>query len=214
MRIKICGIKTLETAKLITKLGADAVGFIFHESSPRYITVEKTQKITLSLPPWINKVGVFVKQSPEEIMEIIDKSGLDTIQLHGGQDGDFIRRLRKLTNLPVIRALRMETLNIAACRNADMPEINGILVDVEDSREWGGTGKRVALPDGISVADREYLRERVIIAGGVNTGNVAEVVHTLKPFGLDLSSGLESKKGVKNDALIREFFAVYSELQV
>ncbi len=209
MRVKICGITDIEIARLVTSLGADSLGFVFYPQSVRNITVEKTVAITSLLPPWISKTGVFVTQRPEDIINIVNECGIDTIQLHGAQDDGFIQHLRSLTTLPIIRAIGMEHLDVEACRRADIPEINALLVDAKDSREWGGTGKRVAIPDGFTQSEREFLRNRVIIAGGVNAGNVAEIIAKIDPYGLDLSSGVERKKGCKDSGLIKDFFNAY-----
>ena len=206
VRIKICGIKTIDIAEYVVNLGADALGFILFEKSVRFVNPEEVKNITLALPGFINKVGVFVDKNEDEILDIVNYSGLDTIQLHGDYDRSFISSLRKKTSLPIILVVRVDELNEEVLSNIDIPEVNNIHIDKLDVEQWGGTGQRVGVASELSKNIRDFINKRVIIAGGVDAGNVKEIISTLNPYGIDLSSSLEREKGVKDKGLIKEFF--------
>ena len=189
MRVKICGITNLEDALVAIEAGADALGFVFYEKSPRYITPEAAAKIVKELPPFVERVGLFVHEEPGKIEAICQECNMSLAQLHWDVDEDFVERLN-VKALPVVRAKEKE----------DVMRFSGRyrLVDAY-VEEFGGAGKRVAL-EWFEGADTEHI----ILAGGLTPQNVAQV----KPYGfygVDVSSGVEAAKGKKDPAKVRSF---------
>lgn len=205
-RVKICGITTLEAAFCAVDNGADALGFVFFSPSPRNVTVPQAADITSCLPPYVNKTGVFVNQGLDEIMSLSRAAGLDTIQLHGGTDMytlSFAAALREKSGLAVYRALRTPLLNSSFLESLEGQGYT--LIDRLNEGSYGGDGIMMSFEDGLTEKAREILEKRVIIAGGLAPDNADGVVKKLKPYGLDVSSGVESGRGVKDNDLIRFF---------
>ncbi len=213
IRVKICGVKELSNALKAVECGADGIGFVFYEKSPRFIEVEKSREIIKNLPALINKVGVFVNHSLPEIIKITEVTGIDTIQLHGNYNMEFVRSLLNKTKLPIIYAIRIEKISDFTPENNHINELSQlvscILLDRFDKNEYGGTGKTIFF-ENINLKDTSlaFLSKKVILAGGINKDNVIKIVSTLKPYGIDVSSGVEIEKGVKDNKLIEEFFEV------
>ena len=192
MRIKICGITNLEDAKAAVHLGADALGFVFAES-PRRISPEKARQITNQLPPFVAKVGVFVNAPLTHLRRVRDYCGLDAVQLHGEESADYIMSLGP----GVIKALRLNGKPLG-----ELPKA-ALLLDAYDPRLRGGTGK---LCDWRRA--QEIARERlVILAGGLDPGNVAQAINQIKPYAVDVSSGVESEPGRKDHGKIASFIS-------
>ena len=217
MRVKICGIKKIENALCAVYNGVDAIGFVFYEKSPRFISSEEAKQIIKQLPAFVNKVGVFVNQTLEEIIKIIDTTGIDTVQLHGSEQNyniDFVEKLASKINLPIIYSIRIKSISDEIFYDKFFKEIQGlvgnILFDRLDNTELGGTGK-VIFFDKERPLDKnfmEFISKKVIIAGGINKGNVKEIINFYKPYGIDVSSGVEKEKGVKDNNLIQEFLSL------
>ncbi len=211
-RVKICGIKSYEIAIKAIECGVDALGFVFYEKSPRFIELNDAREIISKLPSLVNKVGVFVDKKLEEILRIVEFTGIDTIQLHGEYNIDFIFKLKENINLPIIYALRREKLS-----EIETPEIkyisnevSNILVDKISNTSYGGTGESLIIDE---VKDRDFIKRKVILAGGINISNIKEILSKIKPFGIDLSSGVEKEKGKKDIKLIEEFFSCFTQYQ-
>ena len=189
LRVKICGITNLEDALLAIEAGADALGFVFYEKSPRYITPAKAAAITAQLPPFVERVGLFVEEPKERIEEVCLDSGMSLAQLHFDVDEDFVDSLA-IKALPVVRARSAEDIHRFAGRYR--------LVDAYVP-QYGGAGKRVALEwfDGVDTS-------KIILAGGLDPSNVAEV-KKYGFYGVDVSSGVEAVKGKKDPAKVKEF---------
>lgn len=187
MRVKICGITRLEDALICTKLGVDAVGFIFYKKSKRYISPESASEIISKLPVFIQKVGVFVDENPKVINQIAEKTGITIAQLHGDEQPETINQI----NIPVIKAFR-----VSLFFNYDILyryKKTPILLDGYDSEEKGGTGRSFEwekIP-----AD---LRSEIILAGGVNETNVEQIVKEINPAAIDISSSVETSPGIKD----------------
>ncbi|MEA3418931.1 MAG: phosphoribosylanthranilate isomerase [Campylobacterota bacterium] len=191
MRVKICGITNLLDALHAVNAGADALGFVFYEKSPRYISPEDAKVITAELPPFVERVGLFVEETAERIDAICQKSGMSLAQIHFDVDEDFLNSV-KINQLPVVRARCKEDVG----KFSDHYR----LVDAY-CEGYGGSGKRLNLEwfEGIDCS-------KIILAGGLTPENVAEV----KRYGfyaVDVSSGTEAKKGVKNPVKVEQFIA-------
>jgi phosphoribosylanthranilate isomerase len=196
MRVKICGITNLADALQAIEAGADALGFVFYEKSPRYITPEEAGLITDRLPPFVERVGLFVKESPKHIDEVCRQSGMSLAQIHFDVDEDFLAQIQT-KSLPVVRAQCREDVKKFEDRYR--------LVDAY-CEAYGGSGKRLNLEwfEGIDCS-------KVILAGGLTPENVKEV----KPYGfyaVDVSSGTEARKGIKDPEKVESFIAYAKSL--
>jgi phosphoribosylanthranilate isomerase len=201
-RVKICGITREEDAGLAVALGASAVGFVFWPGSPRFVTPAGAHDIVRTLPPLVAAVGVFVDQPPGEIEAIARAVPLDAIQLHGNESPDMCLRFGR-------RAIKAVTVEGLAGWSRS-PESITLLVDASDRVRRGGTGKQV---DWGAVAPVARSR-RVILAGGLDPGNVVEAVTTVRPFAIDLSSGVESAPGVKDPSRMIALFEALRRAEV
>jgi phosphoribosylanthranilate isomerase len=189
MRVKICGITNLEDALHAVGAGADALGFVFYPASPRYITPEDARVIIDQLPPFIEKVGLFVKHTTDEVNQMSIVAGITLAQIHFDVDEAYLEALR-VPSLPVIRAKKPEEIDRFSGRYR--------LVDAY-VEGYGGEGKRLALE---WFEDRD--NSRIILAGGLNPENVAEV-SPYGFYGVDVSSGVEAKKGRKDPDKVERF---------
>lgn len=192
--VKICGVTSVEDARLAVAAGASAVGLNFHPPSPRFLSIERARTIAEALPAGVWRVGVFVDRSREEILRIAQEVNLDTVQFHGDEPEELCRGW----HLRTIRAVRLRRPEDAA-RLAGVPA-DYVLVDAYLEDRPGGTGRRVPL-DWLAGAPRE----RLIVAGGLTPANVGEVVRCLRPAGVDVASGVESEPGRKDPGKVKEF---------
>ncbi|MGC8765072.1 MAG: phosphoribosylanthranilate isomerase [Brevinematia bacterium] len=213
IRVKICGIKDLLFALKAVECGADAIGFVFYEKSPRFIEVDKAGDIIKNLPAFVNKVGVFVNHNISEILRIVEKTGIDTIQLHGEYDINFLKNLKSYINLPIIYAIRIEAISDFKIEDDVIKELtdnaSNILIDKLDKKEYGGTGKSIFFDEGLNENSKDFISKKVILAGGINKENISHILGFIKPYGIDVSSGVEIKKGEKDKKLLEEFFEVF-----
>jgi phosphoribosylanthranilate isomerase len=206
--IKICGIRDVETAVRVADLGADAIGINFYADSPRCVpNLETAQAIANALPAPAIAVGVFVNHSVDEIRQIVQVTGLKAIQLHGDEPVETIGALQDLN---VIRALRIagDIQEVAAQEMADCARLNALpfawLVDARTAEAYGGTGRRVDWQS-LAPAERNDSWPPLILAGGLTPSNVAEAVDVVRPWGIDVASGVESEPGVKDLQRVRQF---------
>lgn len=194
-KIKICGITNLEDALIAANSGADALGFIFYKESKRYVDPEVVKGVISALPPFITTVGVFVNQSVDEISEIKDVTGINMAQLHGDETPEFASSLP----LEVIKAIRFK--DKSDLERVAQYSAQAILFDTYSDTEYGGTGR--SLDWGI-LKDLS-LPKKIILSGGLNPGNVAEAAKIVKPYAVDVSSGVEAEPGKKDHKKIKEF---------
>ena len=204
IRVKICGITRLADARLAIDLGADAVGFILWPNSPRARSVEDVRRITKDLPPFVTRVGVFVNQSPDDVRAAIMDAGLDVAQLHGDEDVADYAAL----GARIVRGVPL-TDDEALDRAMALPEHVTPLVDASDRARRGGTGQ---LADWHRAA--RLARERpILLAGGITPENAVDAVRAVRPWGLDVSSGIEDAPGIKNHDRLRLLFDVVGRLR-
>lgn len=195
--VKICGIKCEEDAREAVRLGADAIGFVFVAASPRCVRPEVAAEIVTVLPPAVTPVGVFVDAGREEILSIVERTRIRMVQLHGSESPDFAASLQ----LPCIKAFRTDpSFSFALTRGYKAAPI---LLDGFKEGIHGGTGV---------VADWEraarIAKERkVILSGGLRPSNIKDAIQTVNPWGVDVSSGVESVPGKKDHKLLKELFA-------
>jgi phosphoribosylanthranilate isomerase len=201
-RVKICGLTRIEDVQAAVAAGADAVGFVFVPETPRHVTVEWAAELRRQVPPFVSAVGLFVNVAPEQVLETVRAVRLDAVQLHGSETPEEAAACQP--HVRVIKAFRVrgsETLGeLAQYREA----ADAFLLDAWVPGVHGGTGARFDW--GLAVQALSAGRP-VILAGGLNPGNVAEAVRTVRPFAVDVSSGVESGPGRKDAVMIRDFIA-------
>lgn len=203
-KVKICGITNLEDALLSAKFGADALGFNFYEKSPRYISPERAKEICIELPAEILKVGVFVNESLEKILEIAAFVPLDAVQLHGDESAEFIRKTKERFSGEVIKALRVSE----NFKPEDVLQFNAdaILLDAHSKQKYGGSGETF---DWEIAKKVQRIFPKMYLAGGLSSENIAIAIFSVKPFGVDSCSLLEREKGLKDSQKVKDFiFAV------
>jgi phosphoribosylanthranilate isomerase len=197
MLVKICGITRLEDAQAAVQLGADAVGFVFWPRSPRFIEPEQARAIAAALPPFITTVGVFVDQSARLVNGVAARVGLGAVQLHGEESPDYLGEIDR----PVIKAIslgeRFDDRQLQA-----WPDRVRLLLDADDPIRRGGTGRTVDW----ALAAKAAAGRAVLLAGGLRPENVGEAIRAVGPYGIDVSSGVESAPGVKDHARLRALF--------
>jgi phosphoribosylanthranilate isomerase len=194
----VCGITRREDAALAVALGADALGFIFWSKSPRAIEPAVARDVHAGLPPLVSRVGVFVNASPTDVAEAVRTAGLDVVQLHGDEPTELYAGV----GARVMKVASLET-EADVARVIAWPEAVTPLVDAVDRERRGGTG-RVA--DWV-LAARVAAARPMLLAGGLNPANVGEALARVRPWGVDVSSGVEDAPGIKNPARLRAFFA-------
>jgi phosphoribosylanthranilate isomerase len=199
IKIKICGITNLKDAQAAVAAGADALGFVFYEKSPRYIERAVATRIIAQLPPFVLSVGVFVNHDQEAIRNLVDECGLAFAQLHGDESPIFCESLGR----PVLRALRLHDRGslLALAEYKGRVGVRGFVVDAYSHETYGGTGQTVDW----SLAREVAHAAPILLAGGLTPGNVQEAIQHVHPYGVDVSSGVEEHPGKKNHEKIRAF---------
>ena len=198
--VKVCGITRPRDAELAARLGAAWVGFVFWFRSPRCIEPAAAAAILAGLPPHVGGVGVFVDQAPDEVNAVADEVGLAAVQLHGHESPAACRQCRRR----VIKAVRLSDDSGGAGDDPDAVWPGAtLLVDAFDPLRMGGTGKQADWTRAAQVA----RRRRLVLSGGLRADNVAEAVRRVAPYAVDVSSGVESRPGVKDPDRMRAFFA-------
>lgn len=198
-RIKICGITNLEDAKKATESGADAIGFIFVESSPRKILPQSAAGIIDKLPKEIFKVGVFANQKIEEIKATLDGCKIDAIQFHGDETPEFCN---EFSSFKIIKAFRVKD-KTSQDEAKDYKKVDAFLLDAFSKDTLGGTGKVFDW----NIA-RDFIKsceKPVILSGGLTSENIIDAIKTVRPYAVDVSSGVESTPGKKDYRLLGEF---------
>jgi phosphoribosylanthranilate isomerase len=198
MRVKVCGVRRLEDAMLAVELGASAVGFVFWPRSPRVVTPEQVREITRRLPPFVSAVGVFVNQPRQEVFDVAARAGLTTVQLHGDEDASEYSgsSVAVIKALPVGRGFTMAAVD-------GVPEDVAVLLDAHDPVRRGGTGRTIEW----TVASAAARRRPIVLSGGLTPDNVQTAIREVRPYAIDVSSGVESSPGVKDRTKLRALFA-------
>jgi phosphoribosylanthranilate isomerase len=197
MLVKICGVTRADDAQAAVAAGANAIGFVFWPDSPRFIDPFRARAIARRLPPFVTPIGLFVNQPRDYVGGVASLVRLGAVQLHGDETPEFAASL----DWPVIKALSVD-------RAAAWPVETTLLLDAHDPVRRGGTGQTIDWAAAAAIA----ARRRVLLAGGLTAENVAEAVERVRPFGIDVSSGVERSPGIKDERKIRELFEALSAL--
>jgi len=196
VKIKICGITNLDDATAAVEAGADALGFMFHEASPRNIEMECAAKIIQKLPPWVLKAGVFVNPDPELVMTALGNCGLNLLQFHGDESPDFCASFGVMS----MKAFRMK--NAESLERMKDYRTDVYLLDSYVAGKPGGTGESFNWD--LAVEAKKFGKP-IFLAGGLTPENVGEAVRKVQPYGVDVSSGVESSPGKKDHQKIWDF---------
>ncbi|MEO8038762.1 MAG: phosphoribosylanthranilate isomerase [Betaproteobacteria bacterium] len=196
VRIKICGITRIEDGLEAARLGADAIGFVFHPASPRYVTPERAAAVARELPAFVTTVGLFVDADGAEVRGVLETVPLDLLQFHGAESPGYCIRFGR----PYIKAISVAPGVDLLQSAANYAASRGLLLDAFVPGMHGGTGA-TADWSAIPVA----LPLPVILAGGLTPGNVGEAIQAVKPWAVDVSSGVEREKGVKDHDKLAAF---------
>lgn len=201
MKIKICGITSSQDAQLALRAGADVLGLIFTSVSPRCISISQAQDIIKNISPFAVITGVFQDQDISEIMNIINSTGIQVIQLHGKEDLEYIKELRQYTQLPVIKAYRQpQKAEINILKDLERNKlIQGMLIDKESPEyNYKNIHNLIDLP--------------IILAGGINSTNIKDIINNNKfAYGVDLCSSVEESPGKKSPDKLQELFEKIQE---
>ncbi|HJR77432.1 MAG TPA: phosphoribosylanthranilate isomerase [Nitrospiraceae bacterium] len=199
VQVKICGITNRDDAAAVVDAGADALGFVFHRKSPRYVEPQVVKSIVASLPPFILTVGVFVNEEAKVVRDLMDSCGLVLAQLHGEESAGYCETLGR----PVIKAIGLKDRAslLALAEYKGRAQVRGFLLDAFAPEAHGGTGRTTDW----TIAAELAKSLSVILAGGLTPDNVATAVATVKPYAVDVSSGVEASPGKKDHAKIRAF---------
>lgn len=200
VKVKICGITNLEDARHAFRCGADMLGFNFYLESPRYISPESSRSIIDQIGSKVRTVGVFVNEEIERIYEITLASHIDTIQLHGDEPIDHELGIHVWTGLDIIKAIRTSGPFDARWLNSEYDA--SILVDGSSPGLFGGTGE---MADWAKSKEIAAENPRVYLAGGLNSNNVADAIRVVRPYAVDVASGVESSPGKKDPKKVEAF---------
>lgn len=197
-RIKICGITRIEDARTAISAGADAIGLVFDPNSPRSVSVEQGRAISAAIPPFIGVVGLFVDAAPEHIRAVLSRVGLSLLQFHGSETPEQCR----IHGRPYLKAIRMRDDTDLRTAERRFDDAIGLLLDAYVENLAGGSGETF---------DWERIpanrAKPIVLAGGLTADNVGEAIRRVRPEAVDVSSGVESAKGVKDADKIAGFIA-------
>ncbi len=201
-RVKICGFTQEQDAVVAAKLGVDAIGLVFYPPSPRHVSIEKAAKIISALPAFVTVVALFVDEKESRIHEVLNNISIDCIQFHGDESADACR----IYNKPYIKAVRMrqelDVLKIAM----QYQDASALLLDAYHPGLQGGSGKQFdwdLIPVNCTLP--------VVLAGGLQESNIKQAVGSVRPYALDVSSGVETGKGIKDAAMMTALFRKIDE---
>ena len=201
-RVKICGLTRAEDAREAVRAGVDALGLVFYPGSPRNVSIDAARCLIAEIPAFVTVVALFVDEQPERVREILNAIRIDLLQFHGDETPEYCRQFAK----PWIKALRVRPGLDLAEMAGRYAEGQGILLDAWDPNAHGGTGLSfdwTAIPAGMA--------ERVILAGGLEPSNVARALGVAGPYAVDVSSGVEAAKGIKDAAKMQAFLREVQE---
>jgi phosphoribosylanthranilate isomerase len=196
VRVKICGITSPHDGVTAAQLGADSIGLNFFAPSPRFVAPDVARAICFALPPFINRVALFVNEERERVLEVLDVVPADTLQFHGDETAQYCESF----GLPYIKSVGVKPGIDVAAQIAQYRSAAGILLDSHDRVRWGGTGEAF---DWALIPGERHTP--LILAGGLNAENVAQAIQTVRPDAVDVSGGVEREKGIKDPSRIEAF---------
>lgn len=198
-KIKICGITNLDDARAAVTAGADALGFVFYKASARCVTAEVVRRIIAWLPPFVLPVGVFVNEEMKVVRDLMDSCGLALAQLHGDESAAYCEQLRR----PVLKAIRLRDLGsfLSLAEYQGRAGVRGFVIDAYSESAYGGTGQTTDW----SLAAEAAKTAAILLAGGLTSENVGEAIAKVRPYGVDVSSGVEASPGKKDHAKVKVF---------
>lgn len=196
IRVKICGITREQDALLAAEAGADAIGFVHWARSPRAVDVQRARSIQAQLPPFVSTVALFVDPSADTVWQVIEATRPDLLQFHGNEEPSFCSAF----GVPYIKALKITDRAPDATALGYHAQARGFLLDSHDPVAIGGTGRAFDW----SLAPHATMRP-IVLAGGLNAANVGRAIAIVRPWAVDVSSGVESAPGIKDEARLRAF---------
>lgn len=202
--VKICGITRPQDARLAEELGAWAIGLNFYAKSPRAVAPADAWNIRRKLALTTEAVGVFVDWKPSLVVALAHSLDLSSVQLHGDECSAHVTYCSRV--LPVIKALRVDA-KFSSSRLGKFPKASAFLLDAAQPGKFGGTGTTADWSTAQEVVEARGASRRIILAGGLTPGNVGEAILTVRPYAVDVASGVESRPGIKDPGKLREFFA-------
>jgi len=211
VRVKFCGITSVEDRDNAITVGADAIGVVFFKESPRFVSLKKAEVIAKDTPPFVSTVGVFVNEHLEFIEECVERCGLNAVQLHGDEDVKYCLRFKglQLKGVKLIKCIRVRDWESLAAIE-DCPA-DAIILDAYKKGLYGGTGE--GFDRSLAAIASEYGRN-IIISGGLNPDNVYKIIKEVRPYGVDVSSGIESSPGIKNIELMERFIEEVRQAEI
>lgn len=198
-KIKICGITNPIDALQAVNAGADALGFVFYRKSPRNVSLNVVKSIVDSLPPFVLPIGVFVNEEPENVRRTMDECGLVLAQIHGDESAEYCESLGR----PVMRGIRLRDRNtlFSMAEYKGRARVRGFVLDAFSATAYGGTGKTTDW----NLAQEAARSFSFLLAGGLTSDNVQDAVQKVRPYGVDVSSGVEARPGKKDPAKVKAF---------
>ena len=204
-RVKICGITRVEDALAAAHSGADAIGLVFYEKSPRHVSIEQAVRLAAALPPFVAVVGLFVNADAAFVRELLGRVPLDMLQFHGDEAPEYCAQFGK----PYLKAIRVKAgVDLLQCAS-DFRGAKGLLLDAFIEGTHGGTGESfdwALIPRDLTIP--------VILSGGLHADNVAASIKQVQPYAVDVSSGVEATKGIKDAAKIARFIQEVKQADV
>ena len=203
MKIKICGLTDPENSKKIASLDIHAIGLVFYSESPRVVSIEQANEIIQELPPFINKVGLFVNANSNFVDQVLNSVNIDTIQFHGDESSSDCSQFQ----MPFIKAIRMREGTNLLSHAEEFSSAAGLLLDSFEEDSFGGTGKPF---DWNLIGHNTDLP--IILAGGLNKDNVFLAIEKTQPYAIDISSGVEVEKGIKDIEKTKEIIEIVKNI--
>ena len=203
-RVKICGITRPDHARAAAGVGADAIGLMFYEPSPRYVTRERAREVCAALPPLVTIVGVFVNPEPREVEAVAEDLPVDLLQFHGDEPPALCAKV----GVPYVKAVRVRTREDIVMASARYSDARALLLDTHHDALWGGTGTQFdwnVVPDDVG--------HPIVLAGGLTPENVAGAIRRVRPFAVDVSGGVESAPGVKDTLSMERFMKEVADVE-
>jgi phosphoribosylanthranilate isomerase len=204
-RVKVCGITREQDVMAVASNGADALGLVFYENSPRYVSLHQAKQLVRVLPPFVTVVGLFVNPAVEYVREVLSRVPLDVLQFHGEETPEFCEQFGK----PYLKAIRVKAgVDLVQCATR-YSGAQALLLDAFVEGTQGGTGKSfdwALIPQNLPLP--------LILSGGLHAGNVAEAIRQVHPYAVDVSSGVEEAKGIKDAAKVAAFIKEVESIEL